>query len=128
MWVSDRLTTFQNEDEELKKTVQEMTAKIELRQRTIFELGGRIGEMQKAIAKIAERVQHQDVFNQSAKTSIDELVNEAKAHQKNFQEVAKVLQNHEQHVANSGAVAQQIAQYIDAFAKENENKSLCCAR
>ena len=29
MWVSERLTTLQNENEELKKTVQEMAAKIE---------------------------------------------------------------------------------------------------
>ena len=35
-----------------------------------------------------------------------------------------VLQNHEQHIANSGAVAQQMAQYIDALIKDNENKSL----
>ena len=124
MWVSERITTLQNENEELKRSAQEMAAKIELQQRTIFELGGRVGEMQKAIAKIAEHVQHQNVFNQSAKTSTDELVEEAKAHQKCFQEVAKVLQNHEQHIANSGAVAQQMAQYIDAFIKENENKSL----
>ena len=107
MWVSERITVLQNENEELKKTVQEMVAKIELQQRMIFELGGRVGEMQKAIAKIAEHVQHQNVFNQSAKTSIDEVVEEVQAHQRNFQEVAKARQNHEQHIVNSGPVAQQ---------------------
>ena len=124
MWVSERLTTLQNENEELKKTVQEMAAKIELHQNTIATLMERFGTMESAIARIAEHVQHQNVFNQSAKTSIDQLVEEAKAHQKCFQEVAKVLQNHEQHIANSGAVAQQMAQYIDALIKDNENKTL----
>ena len=87
MWMSERITALQNENEELKRSAQEMAAKIELHQRGITELGGRFGEMQKGIAKIVEHVQHQNAFNQSAKTSIDELVDEAKAHQKNFQEL-----------------------------------------
>ena len=80
--------------------------------------------MESAIAQIVEHVQHQNVFNQSAKKTIDEVMDEAKAHQKCFREVAKVLQNHEQHIINNGAVAQQMAQYIDALIKDNENKSL----
>ena len=43
---------------------------------------------------------------------------------KSFQEGVKVLQNHEQRITNSGAVAQQTVQYIDELIKENENKSL----
>ena len=74
MWMSERITTLQNENGELKKTAQEIAAKIELHQRVISELCGRFGKMQKAIAQIAEHVQHQNVFNQSVKTSIDELV------------------------------------------------------
>ena len=124
MWISERLTTLQNENEELKKTVQETKAKIEHNENTVATLVERFGTMELAIARIAEHVQHQNVFNQSAKTSIDQLVEEAKAHQKCFQEVAKVLQNHEQHIANSCAVAQQMEQYIDAPIKDNENKSL----
>ena len=80
--------------------------------------------MESAISQIAEQAQHQNVFIQSAKTSIDEAVDEVKTHQKNFQEVAKVLQNHEQHIENNGAVAKQMEQYINALIRENENKSL----
>ena len=36
-WVSERLTTIQNGNGELKKTIQEMTAKIELNQRVISD-------------------------------------------------------------------------------------------
>ena len=127
MWVSERITVLQNENEELKKAVQETKAKIELRQNTIAALVARFAVLESAIAEIAGHVQHQNVFNQSAKKSIDEVVEEVKAHQKCFQEVEKVLQNHEQHITNNGAVAQQMAQYIDALIKENENKSLWIA-
>ena len=38
MWVSERLTTLQNENAVLKRTAQEMTVKIELNQNTIATL------------------------------------------------------------------------------------------
>ena len=41
----------------------------------------------------------------------------------NIQKSATVLRNHEQHIANNGAVPQQIAQFITAH-QRNENKSL----
>ena len=48
---------------------------------------------------------------------------EVNTHQKSFKEVAKDLQNHEQHNANNGAVAQQMVQYINSLFEENEDKS-----
>ena len=66
MWVSERITVLQNENEELKKTVQEMTAKIELHQNTIATIVERFGTIESAITQIAEHVQHQNLFNQSA--------------------------------------------------------------
>ena len=52
------------------------------------------------------------------------MVEEVKALQKSFQEVANVLRNNELHITNSDAVELQMAQYIDSLIKEKENKSL----
>ena len=41
-----------------------------------------------------------------------------------FQEVVRVLQNHEQHIAKNGAASVEMAQYINALINDNENKSL----
>ena len=35
-----------------------------------------------------------------------------------------MLQNHEQHIANNGSIAQEMAQYIDGLIEDNENMSL----
>ena len=38
--------------------------------------------------------------------------------------MARILQNHEEHIARSGAASQEMAQYINALVQENEQKSL----
>ena len=83
-----------------------MEAKATLQENTIKELVERYGMMEGAIKEIIEHIQRQNVFNTSAKTTMASLVEEVKTHHGNFQEVAWVLQNHENHIANSETVAQ----------------------
>ena len=105
-----------------------MEERLALHERAAMETSERCGVLEAAISKIAEHItQHierQDLFNKSANSSISALVGEVKAHQGHFQEVAKILQSHEQHIANSGAASQEMAQYINALVQENEKKSL----
>ena len=61
-------------------------------------------------------------FNESTRTSVVGVVEETKKHQEHFQEVVRVLQNHEQHILTNGVASQEMAQYVNALALDNENK------
>ena len=128
MWLADKVISLENENGELKKAVHKMEAKATLQENTIKELVERYGMMEGAIKEIIEHIQRQNVFNTSAKTTMASLVEEVKTHQGNFQEVAWVLQNHENHITNSETVAQQMTSYINALFNDNENKSLWIGR
>ena len=52
------------------------------------------------------------------------LVNDVKTLHCNFQEVARVLQSDEQHIARNGAVSEEMARYINKLIKVNENKDM----
>ena len=123
MWTSERITTLQKENEESKKSSQENAAKIELHQRTIFELGERSGEMQRTITEIAGHVAQHAHFNRSMKTTVTGPLEEVEMQHGSFQEVALVLQSHEQHLARNGAVSEK-TQYINELNKDDENKRL----
>ena len=101
-----------------------MEAKATLNENTIKGLMDRCGMMERAIKEIIEHIQHQNVFNESAKTTMTSLVEEVKTHHCNFQEVAWVLQNHENHISNSETVAQQKTSYINALISDSENRGL----
>ena len=55
------------------------------------------------------------------------LVEEVQRLQDCFQEVVKILQNHKQHIRTTGAESQQMAQYINALARENEKNTALIA-
>ena len=101
-----------------------MEERLALHERAAMETSERFGVVEAAITKIAQYTERQDPFNKSANSSISALVEEVKVHQGHFQEVAKILQGHEQHIVNSGAASQEMAQYINALVQENEKKSL----
>ena len=58
---------------------------------------------------------------------MNNLVEEVKTHQENFQKLGKIIQVHEQHIVQSGAATQEMAQYINALIQENQQKSLSIA-
>ena len=80
--------------------------------------------MEAAIGQIAEHIQRQDVFNESVRSSINGLTDEVKAHQENFRQMATILQVHEQHIAQNGAMSQDMAQFVNALIQEDAKKRL----
>ena len=123
MWMSERITTLQNENRELKKALEEMEAKLALNDTTAKGVIERCAVMENAIAQIVDKVQRQNTFNESARASIVGLVEEVKTHQGNLRDVARVLQSHEQHIVRNGAASQEAVQYNNALAQENEKKT-----
>ena len=124
MWLSEKVTTLEKENGDLKRVLQEMEAKIELQERTIAEMAQRHGAMETAIVLIAEQVQRHISFNEGVRASFTSLAEEVGKHQNNFQEVARIFQAHEEHIVKTGAATQEMAQYINALIKENENKTV----
>ena len=120
MWLTEKTTTLENEKEELKRTVRDMEAKIELQENAIKHLVDRLLIVENAITQIAEHIQQQNVFNESARSSVTGVVEEIKKHQEQFQEVVRVLQNHEQSIITNGVASQEMAQFINALALDNE--------
>ena len=122
MWLTEKATTLENEKEELKRTVRDMEAKIELQENAIKHVVDRLLIVENAITQIAEHIQQQNVFNESARSSVTGVVEEIKKHQEQFQEVVRVLQNHEQRILTNGVASQEMSQYINGLALDNENK------
>ena len=120
----ERVTALENENRELKKALEEMEAKLALHDTTAKGVFERCAVMENAIAQIVDQVQRQNTYNESTRASIAGLVEEVKTHQGNLREVAKVLQNNEQHIVGNGAVSQEAVQYINALAQENEKKNV----
>ena len=95
---ADRVTSLEKENRELKNVIVEMTAKIGHQEAITSEIAERHASIETAITKIAEHVQGQASFNESAKRSINCLENQVETHQNNFKEVVKILRVHEQHI------------------------------
>ena len=127
MWLAEKATSLQNENDQMKRVIQEMEAKIALQENAMKEMVERHLREEAAIAYIAEHIQRQEVFNKSAITSINGIVDEIKNHQEGFRGIAAILQVHEQHITVNGAVSQQMAQYVNALIEENEKKTLWIA-
>ena len=102
MWMMERITTLSRENEEMKRMMEVMEAKIAQQERMEKEMRERQLMMEAAITQIAQHTQQQNVFNESTKTTLNGLVEEVKKHQDLFQETVRVLQNHEQQVVRSG--------------------------
>ena len=124
MWLTEKATTLENEKEELKRVIRDMEAKIALQENKINDIVARNLIMENANTQIAERIWQQNAFNESARTSVAGGVEEIKKHKERFQELVRVLQNHEQHIAANGVASHEMAQYINALAHDNENKNL----
>ena len=122
--LAEKVASLEKENCELKKAVQEMEAKTSLQAQAIMATAERCSVMENAIMKIAQHVQQQEVFNGSVKTSIDSLESQVRTHQDNFQEVVRIFQNHEKYIVRNGAVADEMAQYINALIEDAEKKRL----
>ena len=108
----------------MSKTILEMRAKTELQDKTMAEIAQRHGAIEIAIKQIGEQIERQHTFNEGVRASFTSLSEEVGKHQDNFREVARIFQAHEEHIVKTGAATQEMAQYINALIKENENKTV----
>ena len=122
MWLSEKVTSLEREKEEMKALIKEMEVKIALQENTLNQVVERQVVVETAIKQIADHIQRQDVFNESARTSINGLVEEVKKHQERFSGMGSILQIHEQHITANGAVSQEMAQYVNALIQDNEKR------
>ena len=98
--------------------------KVTLLTQAMQENEARGATMERAIAEIAQNIQGQDLFNDSARTSISGLAEEVRKHQDYFQEVARIFQNHEEHIRRNDVLSDGMAQYINALVQDTEKKRL----
>ena len=124
MWLDEKVSTLEKENQELKKNLEVMTTKVTLHENAFIEMANRFSVMENAITQIAERVEGQNTFNESMKTTMTLLVEEVKTHHGNFQEVAWVLQNHHQFIAKNGTASEEMAGNIRELIRDNEKKSM----
>ena len=109
MWLMEKVKELEKENGEMKAKIQELEAKIAQQAVATSGVVAFHPAIQSAILEIAEHVQRQIEFNESTRTSIAGMVQEVKKHQEYFQEVVRVLKNHEQHIANQGLARQETA-------------------
>ena len=124
MWLINKVTTLENENGELKRAVQEIEAKLALQENVTKQVMERCAVLETAITRIVEHAEQQNVFNESSRSSFEGLVNQVKTHQGYFQEVARILQNHEQNNIKNGSVSEGLAQYVNALFQENEKAKM----
>ena len=108
----------------MKAKIQEMEAKIAQQDEAARVAAVRHAALESALTEIVGHVQQQTAFSESVRASFAGLVEEVQRHQDCFQEVVRVLQNHEQHIATNGVASQEMAQRINALAQESEKNTM----
>ena len=124
MWLVDKVTTLEKENGELKRALQELETRLAVQESSTRQVNERCVNMETAITKIAEFVQQQNTDIENLKGLMNNIVEEIKIHRDRFQKMAMVMQVHEQHIVQSGAVTQEMAQYINALIQDNLDKTM----
>ena len=120
----ERITSLEKENADLKRALQEMERMMAIQDSTTKEMAQQLSMVKTALREIAEHTQRQILFNESAKTTMAELVQEVQKHQNNFLEVVRVLENHEQHILKNGTASDEMGQYINALVQDSQNKNV----
>ena len=124
MWLAETVTSLEKENGDLKMALQEMETRLATQENMARLADERCARLEAAITKIADFVQQQNSALESSRALMNRLVEEVSAHRDNFQKVGLVMNIHEQHMVQSGAITQEMAQYINALIQENQQKSL----
>ena len=124
MWLMDKVTSLERENEEMKKALQEMATRVQLQEDMLKRCVELQGVLDSAVTRICESIQRLNAFTENASSAINELAGEAQKHQDNFREVGRILLNHEEHIHQTGVASQEMAQYINALIEESQKKSL----
>ena len=118
--LTERVTSLEKENGELKKAVQEMQAKMTLQANAIRATCERFSTIETGMMEIVQHVVQHEAFNKSVRTSIDCLEKQVQNHQDNFGHVMRIFQNHDEHIRKNGLVSEGMAQYINALVVETE--------
>ena len=118
--LTEKEASLEKENDELKKVVQELQAKVAGQTEAIMATCERFSMIETGLLEIAQHVGQQEAFSRSVKTSIEGLEKQVCIHQDNFHQVVRIFQNHEEHIHSHGVVSEGMAQYINALAVENE--------
>ena len=124
MWLVEKVTSLQKESEEKERRIQELEAQTALLLRASQENAEKQTAVERAFREIAQLVQGQATFNESTQRSIACLEKQVKIHLDNIHEVVRILQVHEQHIVNTGAVTQGIALNAVELSKDNEKNRM----
>ena len=124
MWLSEKITSLERENAELKMALQEMEARLSTQENIARQAGEWCTRLEASITEIVEQVQRQNLFNESVRASFTSLAEEVKKHQDNFREVARIFGAHEEHIVKTGTAYQEMAQNINALVQDSENKTV----
>ena len=124
MWLSEKVTTLERENAELKKALQEMETRLSTQENLARQAEERCARLEASITEIVEQVQRQNLFNEGVRASFTSLGEEVKKHQDNFREVARIFQAHEEYIVKTGTAYQEMAQNINALVRDSENKTV----
>ena len=98
MWLSEKITSLENENAELKKALLDMEVRLALQENAMKQAAERVMAMEAAIGQNAEHAQRQDMVIESSRVSIQGLVDEVNIHRDNFQKIGMIMQIHEQYI------------------------------
>ena len=124
MWLAEKVTSLEKENGELKSALQEMETRLANKENTTRQVEERCARLETSIAQIMAQIQRQNAFNEGVRASFTSLAEDVKKHHDNFREVARIFQAHEEYIVKTGAASQEMAHYINALIKENENKTV----
>ena len=124
MWLIDKVTSLERENEEMKRALQEMATRVQLQENMLKQCVELQKVLDSAVTHVCESVQRLNAFTESASAAITGLVQEVQKHQDNFREVGRILLNHEEHIHQTGVASQEMAQYINALIEESQKKTL----
>ena len=124
MWLMEKVTELENENERLKAKIQEMEARIAQQEEATKGVAVNNAVILNAVTEITEHIKQQIVFNENTKTSIAGLVQEDQKHQDCFMEVVRVLANPEQHILQNGAASQEMAQYVNVLIQDSQSQTM----
>ena len=124
MWLIDKVTSLERENEEMKRALQEMATRVQLQENMLKQCVELQKVLDSAVTHVCESVQRLNAFTESASAAITGLVGDVQKHQDTFREVGRILQNHEERIAQTGVASQEMAQYINALIEESQKKTL----
>ena len=77
-----------------------------------------------AIAQIEDFAQQQNAAVESSRALMNSLAEEVNTHRDSFQKVGMTMQVHEQYVVRSGVRTHEMAEFVNALIRENEQKNM----